>query len=144
MKTTTYPTLVFNSIYKAFDMPSPYNTMDDQPCDRLGHAKNSATSTDQHAWAEDDSLDNTKSTIASMKTRKALWAYVVLCFSVCRSFIATRMEAWLTGNSNRQDQLRLWLSTMYRQQFSQLQIMLAISRDQTNRVLDEERISLVW
>ncbi|QKX55483.1 uncharacterized protein TRUGW13939_02576 [Talaromyces rugulosus] len=59
-------------------MPSPYNTMEDRPGDQSGNAKKLATSTGQDGWGEDDSSNTTQS---AMGTKKALWAYLVLCFS---------------------------------------------------------------
>lgn len=65
-------------------MPSPYNTMDDRPLGQSGHTK-PATLRDQDIWSESDSLNATQSSIASLGTKKALWAYLVLCFSVGQS-----------------------------------------------------------
>ena len=74
--------------------------------------------------------------VASLSTKKALWAYLILCFSV-RIFQDIFVVPPLLMIETRPARLAQWLSIMSQRQSSLPRTPLAISRDQTNPALAE-------
>ena len=97
------------------------------------HADEQTFGSDEE-YANEVTINNQQ--VASLSTKKALWAYLILCFSV-RIIQETWLLAALLIIESRPAQPVPWPSTMSRQLFSLQQTPSVISQDQTSRALVE-------